>query len=261
MKDKVLLVVFLSFSIYFFLDDLYFKSVRGYINETLLNMGISHNISYLIFGIPLFLGVLLLNEPKDFFKSLGLNAPFLKGIGFSMFCTVPMFVGFSFLFTLNKELSLNEFLISGIAAAFFEELYFRGFLFGFVFRFTRLGFFLSIILGAILFAIIHLYQSQELITLVGIFLTTFIAAIIFAWVYVEWEFNIWVPIGLHFFMNLSWMLFSVSDNALGDIYANSFRIISIVLIFVFTIIYKKRNKQPFYITKKNMWFKKPIQIK
>lgn len=261
MKNKALLVVFLCFSIYFLLDDWYFKPLRSFINEFILNMGISHNISYLVFGIPLFMGVLLLSKPKDFFKNLGLSTSFLKGMVFALFCTVPMFIGFSFLFTLNKELSINEFLISGIAAAFFEELYFRGFLFGFVFRFTRLGFFLSIVLGAILFAIIHLYQSQELITLVGIFLTTFIAAIIFAWVYVEWEFNIWVPIGLHFFMNLSWMLFSVSDNALGDIYSNSFRIISIILIFVFTIIYKKRNKQPFYITKKNMWFKKPIQIK
>jgi membrane protease YdiL (CAAX protease family) len=220
-------------------------------------MGISHNISYLIFGIPLFVGVLLLSKPKDFFRNLGLSTSIRKAAVFSMLCTVPMFMGFFFLFTVNTELSLNEFLISGVAAAFFEELYFRGFLFGIVFRFTRLGFFLSIILGAVLFATIHLYQSQDLLTLLGVFLTTFIGAIIFAWVYVEWQFNIWVPIGLHFFMNLSWMLFSVSDNALGDIYANSFRIITIILIFVLTIAYKKRNKQPFYITKKNIWFQKP----
>jgi len=44
--------------------------------------------------------------------------------------------------------------------------------------------------------------------------------------------NLWVPIGLHLFMNLHWMLFSAGDNALGSIYANVFRAITITFTIV-----------------------------
>ena len=243
MNSKILQIVYLSFTVYFIVDTLYFNFIRSSLNDAIQNVGISHNISYLIFGIP----------RKKFFISLGLSGSFIKALLFSLICTAPMFIGFFLLFSFNNELTINEFLISGIAAAFFEELYFRGFLFGIPFKFTRLGFVLSIIVGAILFAVVHLYQSQDLYTLIGIFFTTFFGALIFGWTYVEWKFNLWVPITLHFLMNLSWMLFSVSDNALGDTYANIIRIVTIVLIFLITILYKKRKGLPFYINRKTLF--------
>jgi len=253
MKIKPIIIIFSCFCIYFILDDLCFNFLRNILDQTIQNRGISHNISYLVLGLPLFIGVLLIDKPVNFLKNLGLNSSLFIGLIFSIICTLPMFIGFAFLFPFNSELTMNEFLIAGIAAALFEELYFRGFLFGLPFKYSRLGFILSVISGAVLFALIHLYQSQDLTTLIGIFLTTFIGAIIFSWVYVEWKFNLWVPIGLHFFMNVSWMLFSVSDNALGDLYANIFRIITILLIFTITFIYKRRFKIPFCITKKSIW--------
>ncbi|WP_163515734.1 CPBP family intramembrane glutamic endopeptidase [Gelidibacter japonicus] len=261
MKAKPLLIIFIGFTIYFIVDDLYFKFLRDLLNENIHNFGISHIISYLIFGLPLFIGALIIDTTQSFFEKLGLNASIVKGVIFSLICTAPMFIGFAFLFSFNHDLSLNEFLVSGIAAAFFEELYFRGFLFGLAFKYSRLGFFWSVISGAILFAAIHSYQSQEIETLIGIFLTTFLGAVIFAWVYVEWNFNLWTAIGVHFFMNVSWMLFSVSDNALGDVYANIFRIITIILIFGLTIIYKKRKNIPLIITKKTIWMLKEPVIK
>lgn len=259
-KYKNLLVILLFFVLYFYFDDLYFNRVRTFIDSFINNKGISHNLSYLLFGIPLIIGASIVGKRKNIFINLGLSRSIIEGFTFSFLCTAPMFIGFAFFFSVNETISLNEFIISCIAAAFFEELYFRAYLFGLPFKFTRLGFIPSIIAGALLFATIHLYQSQDVATLVGIFLTTFIGAIIFAWVYVEWKFNIWVPIGLHFFMNLSWLLFAVSDNALGNTYANVFRIVTIVLIFILTIFYKKLKGKRFYINKSTIWMQNDKQI-
>jgi hypothetical protein len=166
-----------------------------------------------------------------------------------------MFIGFSICFNYNRDLTTDEILISGVAAAFFEEFIFRGFLFGQLFRYTKLGFIPSILLGAVLFAAMHLYQSNDPLTLIGIFSTTFMGAVLFSWLYVEWNYNLWISIFLHFFMNLAWMIFAVSDNAFGGIYANVFRILTIALAIILTLVYKRKKQIPLNITKENIWMK------
>jgi len=42
-------------------------------------------------------------------------------------------------------------------------------------------------------------------------------------------------------MNLSWVLFDVSSNALGGIYTNLFRAITIALTIIITIRYHKKR--------------------
>ncbi len=252
---KVTLITLLSFGAYFFLDELYFKSARTWLHSFINQYGISHIISYLVFGIPIFIGVLLLHRKEGFFNSLGFNRSIIKAMVFSLLCTLPMFIGFAFIFDFNSEVSLNTILISVIAAGFFEELYFRGFLFGQLFRYSRFGFILSVLLGALLFGFAHLYQGNELGEIIGIFLVTFLGGILFAWVYAEWNYNIWVPIFLHMLMNLSWELFSVSDNALGGIYSNVFRIITILLIIVLTILQKRRKGIGIEVNKKTILMK------
>jgi predicted exporter len=102
-----------------------------------------------------------------------------------------------------------------------------------------------------------LYQGTELSELIGILLITFLGGILYAWVYIEWNNNLWVPIFLHLFMNLSWGLFSVAENALGGTYANIFRLITILLIIGLTIAYKIRAKLDFEINKRTLIRKTP----
>lgn len=75
-------------------------------------------------------------------------------------------------------------------------------------------------------------------------------------VYVEWKYNLWIPIFLHLFMNLFWMLYSVSDNAFGGIYTNIFRNITIAMIIGLTIIFKIRNGIPFEVRKTRYYSKR-----
>jgi membrane protease YdiL (CAAX protease family) len=252
---RVISITLLSFGVYFFLANTYFSELRLWIDSQIHQQGLSHILVYLIVSFPIVLGASIINQWNRCKATLGLNRSILKGILFPLICTLPMFIGFAVCFRFNTELSLNEILITGVAAAFFEEFIFRGFLFGQLFRYTKLGFIPSILLGAFLFAAMHLYQSNDLPTLIGVFSTTFMGAVLFAWLFVEWNYNLWISIFLHFFMNLAWMIFAVSDNAFGGVYANVFRILTIVLAIILTIFYKRKNGIPMVINKDTIWMK------
>ncbi|MBS9773534.1 MAG: CPBP family intramembrane metalloprotease [Tenacibaculum sp.] len=250
---KILLIVFISFIMHYLFDDFYFKEIRKFLDEKIEFIGISHILTYLIVGIPIFLGTILIGKPKNILLNLGLNKSILKGVIISLIFTMPMLVGFSIFFNLNSKITFNNILIGAISAGFFEELYFRGFLFGLIFRKTKIGFIPSIIIGTVIFAMGHLYQSQELVELIGIFMTTFAGGILFAWVFCEWSYNLWVSIFLHLFMNLFWIIFAVSDNALGGTYANLFRFITIIIVVYFTIVYKKKKGLSLEINRRTIW--------
>ncbi len=252
---SVIVITLLSFGIYFFLSRAYFSELRHWINGFIPNLGISHIIVYLIVSLPVVLGASIINEFKRCQTTLGLKRSIVKGVFFPFLCTIPMFIGFAFCFPVNTDLTSDQILITGVAAAFFEEFIFRGFLFGQIFRFTKLGFIPAILLGAALFAAMHLYQSNDLATLIGVFLTTFMGAVLFAWLFAEWSYNLWIPIFLHFFMNLAWMLFSVSENAFGGFYANIFRILTIALAILLTLLYKRKKQLPLVINKGTIWMK------
>ncbi len=253
---KISVLSFLSFGIYFFLDDRYFHPVKVWFNGFIHQGGISHILAYLLSSLPLCAGILLMHGSKNFASRWGLNKPVFKGMLVGLVCTLPMFIGFALVFKFNTNLYINEILIGVIAAGFFEELFFRAFLFGQLYRYTRLGFIPSVFLGALLFATIHLYQSHDVATLAGIFAITFLGAVLFAWAFIEWDYNIWVPVFLHGFMNLAWTLFSVSDNALGNMYGNIFRTLTIALIICVTILYKKRKGLKTELNKKTVWMKR-----
>ncbi|PTM12029.1 MAG: CPBP family intramembrane metalloprotease [Bacteroidetes bacterium] len=160
-----------------------------------------------------------------------------------------MFFGGLIFFEFNREISISNVIAGSIVVGFVEELFFRGFLFGQLFKYTKLGFISSIIIGAIIFAIGHLYQSQDTLELIGIFSITFMGAILFAWLFVEWNYNLWIPVFLHSLMNLAWHLFEMDDTALGGMLSNLFRGFTILLAIVFTIIYKKKRNQELIVTK------------
>jgi len=255
-STKALLIILISFGVYFVFDDLFFKDLRKWFFGQTNQLGISHIITYLITGIPLFFGTLLIGRKTDLFQNLGLNKSIIKGFLFALVCTLPMYIGFSIIFEFNPNVKLNTILIGVVSAGFFEELYYRGFLFGLPFRKTKLGFILSVLFGALYFGSLHLYQTTELNELLGIFLITFLGGILFAWIYAEWNFNIWIPVFLHMLMNLAWELYSVSENALGGIYSNIFRLLTIGLVIILTILYKKRKGIKLTINRKNLLFQK-----
>jgi membrane protease YdiL (CAAX protease family) len=212
----------------------------------------SYFITYIIIGVPIFFGTYLINNNYKVFNNLGLSKNILRGLILSIIFTLPMFIGGLIFYKFNKEIIISNLIAGTIFAGLFEELYFRGFLFGQIFRNTKLGFIPSIIIGALLFAAAHLYQSQNISTMTGIFITTFLGAIFFAWLFVEWDYNLWVPVFLHTLMNLSWNLFNISDNALGNINSNIFRGLTIAAAIILTILYKRKHGQKLSINRNTL---------
>jgi len=252
-SNRVVLITLVAFSIYFIVDELFFKTIRAFIYEICKQIGVSHIVAYFIVGIPILIGTILIHRNNKVLHALGLDKGLGRGILFPLVCTLPMFIGYACLFDYNTGFSLNTFLIGVIAAAFFEEVFFRGFLFGQLYRNTTWGFIPSIILGALLFGLIHLYQGSGWDELMGIFLITFLGSFLFGWVYVEWDYNLWIPIFLHLFMNLFWELFSAGENALGGMYSNIFRAITITLAIVLTLRYKRSRNEELRVNTGTLW--------
>jgi membrane protease YdiL (CAAX protease family) len=188
---------------------------------------------------------------KNILPSTGLKNGFIKGLLFAFVSVSPMFISSAFIGNINHEQSLVSLLHSTVFAGFMEEFLFRGFLFGILFRFCGWGFIPAGILGAIIFGLGHIYQGHDLMSIIAVFFVTTIGALWFSWLYAEWNYNLWLPVFLHVFMNLSWSLFQLDENAVGGLYSNIFRGLTIAITVIVTIRFKK--KAGFAVNKSNLW--------
>lgn len=193
--------------------------------------------------IPMLIFLLCMHKPSDVIPSLGLNGNILKGLGLAALCCSPLLIGMPIVGTFDHSLSFDYFLRMVVLAAFFEEVVYRGFMFGQLFRYGKIGFIWAVIIPAILFGLGHLYQGHNLISSLMAFAVTALGAVYFSWAYVECNFNLWVNIGLHLFMNLCWTVFHVegNDTAIGALVPNILRIAAIILTVILIIIYKKKS--------------------
>ena len=249
-----IIITLICFLVYYFAAE-NFEKIMLLIDRVFNYKLLSYFITYIIIGIPIFLGTYIINNNYKVFDNLGLSKNILQGLITAIIFTLPMFIGCLIFYKFDTEIFIPNLIKTTIFAGLFEELYFRGFLFGQIFRNTKLGFIPSIITCALVFASGHLYQSHDISILIGIFITTFLGAIFFAWLFVEWNYNLWVPIFLHTFMNLSWGLFNVSNNALGNITSNIFRVLTIAVAIILTILYKKKHGQKLTINRNTILMK------
>ncbi len=253
--NKAIVFTLIGFAAYLLLRE-YFAPIKANLDKLTHDGLTSYTLTYFIIGIPIYLATYLINPGINIFKNLGIFhnpiKPFLLALVFS----IPMFLGGLVFFEFNHDISIPNIIAGTIVIGFVEELFYRGFLFGQLYKYTKLGFISAIFLGAIVFATGHLYQSQDTLELVGIFMVTFMGAVLFAWLYVEWNYNLWVPIFLHALMNLAWHLFNMDQTALGGLLPNVFRGLTIALAIVFTIVYKKKQNQKLVITINKLILKK-----
>ena len=199
-------------------------------------------VMHLIVCMPIVVVLFLLHRPKDLFYQLGFGGNFITGTVFALISTLPLFIAFPIIGEFNNGLTLDKLIRSTVIVALFEEIIFRGFIFGQLFRYCKISFGWSVLIPSVLFGSLHLYQGHDLISSLMAFGVTFLGGLYFSWIYVKWNFNLWCPIGMHFFMNLSWQLFVVEGNsvAAGGIISNVFRILSVALAVIITNIYQKR---------------------
>lgn len=224
-----------------------YKQVHWIVAPLHLQKALASFVMHLIVCLPIVMVLLLLHKPKAFFHVLGLDGNFITGVVFAFVCTLPLFIAFPIVGKFNHALTLDRLIHSTLIVALFEEIIFRGFIFGQLFRYCKIGFGWSVLIPSLLFGSLHLYQGHDLHSSLMAFGITFLGGLYFSWIYLKWNFNLWCPIGLHFFMNLSWQLFIVEGNsvAAGGVISNIFRFLSVVIAVILTNVYlHKFRKYP-----------------
>lgn len=200
---------------------------------------------------PLLIVGFVISRQKLLFD-LGLDRDFLKAIGAAFLFTLPLFIGMAVVAEFNREISLYKVWDRCIQPGFYEEVLCRSFLLGLLIRRFKWGFVPAALICALFFGAWHVYQGHNFASSLGAFAITALGAVWFGWLYAEWRFNAWINIGLHTFMNLSWLMFSVEGGALGGIWSNVFRAMTVVLSIVFTLKWLSK-KEGFVISRKALW--------
>ncbi len=254
-KISFFLIFTAGFTIYYFFDLFYFKTIQTFTKSILQSKAIAHVIAYSVTLIPLMVTLKVLFPKRNIADLFSLNKPISRGFMLAFTGTLPMLIGYLIHFKAISKINLESLFINTLSSAFFEEIIFRSFLIGILFRFTRLGFLSSALFGSLLFAQVHLYQSQNITELFEIFAITFLGSVFFAWTYFETDYNLWTAIFLHFFMNMYWEIFNVSENVSGNLYGNLYKIVSIVVVIVLIIYFKRKNKIPFEVIWKSAFIR------
>ncbi len=166
---------------------------------------------------------------------LGLRRDFLKGCAVGLLCCVPMLV--CNLITGRVAFSLEKLFLGAVFPGLFEELVYRGFLFGILHRYCNWRFIWAALPAAVLFTIGHFYQAHDFVAGLQVFCVTGLGSLFFSWLYMKWDNNLWVPISFHISMNAIWILIPIADAAtsVGSVTANIGRLLTIVLAVTLTI--------------------------
>ena len=186
--------------------------------------------------------MLLMHKPNKIWGELGLaDRRFFQSIGIGFLFTLPMFI-------INAICGKLNFTWAAIGTSFMagicEEIYFRGYLFGQLFRNCRWGFLSASLITSLIFGLMHLYQGYDIISTLLAVLVTGLGGILYSWMYVEWNYRLWIPISLHTFMDVVWMILPVGEEgygAQGNIATNVGRTITVALAIGATIYFKRKR--------------------
>lgn len=168
-------------------------------------------------------------------RELGLTHRSWPALQFGFLASLPMLAGFALNSRMNASLDLASVGVGCFLAPFAEEVLFRGYLFRQLYARARLGFWASALIPSVLFALGHLYQSNNPSELAGIVAITGLGSILGCWILLRWRMNLWTVVALHSLMNFWWEVFAVDTTALGGWLANAARLGTIALAIWLTI--------------------------
>lgn len=180
-------------------------------------------------------------SPRDWFDELGLSASILKPMLVAVAGVSPMLIGPMLMGVGFAEVQPMHWLFLAGIWPLAEELLYRGYAFGQLYRLSGMGFWPSAILTSVVFGLVHLAQSSvqgmaysdQLATISLISL----GGLLYAWLYVRWSMNLWMPFLAHGLMNLSWQMYDLSATPLGGIEANALRLASLILLVGLTLYF------------------------
>ena len=196
----------------------------------------------LYLAAPLAVAAVLFGR-RQAFAALGLSASPWPALALAAACTACVWIGYAMTAPLAPvdgiALAVTRgALLPGIA----EEILFRAFLFGFLYRFAGWGFLPAALLSSLVFGLEHWYQGSAAAEALGIVVLTGIGGLWWSWLLVQWRWNAWVPIAFHVGLNAAFETFEVADNALGPGTTIVLRLACIALSVVATVVIARRRR-------------------
>ena len=179
---------------------------------------------------------------KKMFEMLGLNKGFASGFFIALTSATPLILGMLNLHGFNKGINFANIWFHGIHPGYYEEILFRGFFIGILVRYAKWNTFIAIFLSSLLFAFGHLYQAKTSLEALIIFSTAFGVAIGFYMFYKYSNWNLWLPLFLHSFMDTATTISNWHGNITMNLQDNIFRISTIVIAIYFIFRIQKKNK-------------------
>ena len=108
-----------------------------------------YTLNYLLAGLIPTWALFLLHARRDIASSMGLSHGFGTGLLFAVTATLPMIAGYAVIGEFDRELTADAAFTWIFIAGIFEELVYRGFVFGQLFRYARWGFLPAALLTAL----------------------------------------------------------------------------------------------------------------
>ncbi|MEM9293733.1 MAG: CPBP family intramembrane glutamic endopeptidase [Acidobacteriota bacterium] len=191
--------------------------------------------------VPMLVALAFLEHPRDWLDRLGLRAKLGRALLLALLLTLPMTVGYSFFgsFRFDADALVVVALLPGLQ----EEIFYRGFLFGLLYRTCRWPLLPAALVGSVVFGLQHAYQGNDLSSALLAVVFSGIGALWFSWIYARTDFNLWLPIGLHVLMNASVELYAIEGGvALGPA-TNVLRMVTIALTIVVVAGLRRRREE------------------
>lgn len=202
--------------------------------------------------IPL-ITVAIVCKGKNILECWGLRRHFLKGWAVGLLCCIPMLV--CNLIAGHVEFGWDKLFLGAVFAGLFEELIYRGFLFGVLHRYCGWRFIWAALPAAVLFTLGHFYQSHDFVSGLQVFCVTALGSLFFSWLYMVWDNNLWVPISFHIMMNGIWVLIPIADatSSVGSITANIGRLLTVALAVTLTVFTRSVSRNGLIVSESRVY--------
>lgn len=172
---------------------------------------------------------------RDLLRVSGLNQPILRPMVWFLLVFSPVSALALLLSQSIPSVSPEEIAWLAIGSPFVEEVFYRGLAVGLLVVVCGWRWWIACVWPAIFFALAHLWQGGDVVSVAGVTAITLLGGLFFGWLFVRWQFNLWPAILAHIGMNLLWNVFALGESAIGGLTGNIIRAITVLLAIVATL--------------------------
>jgi membrane protease YdiL (CAAX protease family) len=184
--------------------------------------------------------------PRGALGELGMDSRVAQGLGVVFLALLPTMAGFAVLNGVNVNFAPMPFVRTALASPFSEEMLFRGLLFRQLHQRAGWPFWAAVLVNAVPFAWGHLYQAQsgDWLGTIAVLAVTGIGAAYSAWLFMRWEWNLWVVIGFHAYLNAAAYAFDIGDSVLTKASTLPLLVLGLLTTTLVTRRYARRREAP-----------------